>query len=315
MRDLAVGLAAEDHVEVEVADDLDERPVGDPVAVGQAAALEHERVRRRAIAISSAASRDLPTPGSPTIVTTRQARSASDALELGQQRVELRGAPDERRVHPARDAGRVRLDVEQAPGVDGLGLPLQLERRHRLGGDGVADEPDRRVADEDLAGRRRRLEPLRDDDGVAGGERIALRGVAGVDLARMDAGAHADPDPERPLQLVVQAGELAAELDGRAHGAKRVVLVHDRDPEDGEHGVADELLDRAAVALEHRPRSLVIARPDAPERLRVELLAERRRVRDVAEDERDRLPDHKGECRPVFGPCLEPRTRRRAGTA
>ena len=56
--------------------------------------------------------------------------------------------------------------------------------------------------------------------------------------------------------------------------------------------VADELLDRAAVTLEHLARGLVVARPDAPERLRVELLAERRRVRDVAEDEGDRLPDH-----------------------
>jgi hypothetical protein len=77
-----------------------------------------------------------------------------------------------------------------------------------------------------------------------------------------------------------------------AHRAKRVVLVHDRDPEDGEHGVADELLERPSVALEHGARSLVIARPDVPEGLRVELLAERRRVCDVAEDERDRLPDH-----------------------
>jgi hypothetical protein len=34
------------------------------------------------------------------------------------------------------------------------------------------------------------------------------------------------------------------------------------------------------------------------------LLAERRRVHDVAEDERDRLSDHNGECRPVSGPFL-----------
>ena len=37
---LAVGLPDQDRIEVEPADDLDERPVGDSVSVGQAAALE-----------------------------------------------------------------------------------------------------------------------------------------------------------------------------------------------------------------------------------------------------------------------------------
>ena len=46
-RRLAVGLAAEHRLEVEVAYHLDERPVGDPVAVRQTAAFEHERLRRR----------------------------------------------------------------------------------------------------------------------------------------------------------------------------------------------------------------------------------------------------------------------------
>ena len=149
-----------------------------------------------------------------------------------------------------------------------------------------------------------RLEPLRDVDGVAGGERIALGRVACIDLARVDAGPHTDPDPERRLELVVQARELAAELDRGPDCAQRVVLVHDRDPEDAEDGVADELLDRAAVALEHRPRRLVIARPDTPERLRIKLLTKRRRVLDVAEDERHRLPDHERESRAVSRPFL-----------
>ena len=172
------GSPARTCVEVEVAHDLDERPVGDPVPVRQAAALEHERVL--------AGGRD-QLGGEARLADARLADDRDDAagavgddpLELRQQRVELGRAPDERRVHPARDAGRVRLDVEQPPRVDRLRLPLQLERGHRLGRDGVADEADRRVADEDLAGCRGRLEPLRDDDGVAGGERIALRRVAG----------------------------------------------------------------------------------------------------------------------------------------
>ena len=292
------------RLEVEVAHDLDERPVGDSVAVRQTAAFEHERVR--------AGGRD-QLGGEAGLADARLADDRDDPagavgdgpLELRQQHVELGRTSDEGRVHPARHAGRVRLDVEQPPRVDGLGFPLQRQRRHRLCRDGVSDEADGRVADENLAGSRGGLEPLRDDDGVAGGERVALRRVAGEDLARVDAGAHADRDPVRRLELVVQARELAPELDCRPDRAERVVLVHDRDPEDTEDGVADELLDRAAVALEHLPRRVVIARPDAPERFRVELLAERGRVRNVAEDERDGLPDHEGECRAVSGPLLD----------
>ena len=300
-RRLALGLAAEHRLEVEVAYHLDERPVGDPVAVRQTAALEHERVLARG--------RD-QLRGEAGLADARLADDrddpagavGGDSFELRQQRVELGLAPDQRRVHPPCHPGRVRLDVEQKPGVDRIGLPLQLQRRHRLDRDRVTDETDRRVPDEDLTGGRGRLEPLRDDDSVARRERIALRRIAGEHLTRVDAGAHPDPDPVLPLELVVQAGELATELDRGPHRTQRIVLVHDRDPEHAQHGVADELLDRAAVPLEHRPRGLVIARPDAPERLRVELLAKRRRVRDVAEDERDRLPDHEGESRAVLGP-------------
>ena len=231
-------------------------------------------------------------PGSPMIVTIRQARSettrSSSASSASSSAARPIRGESSLRATPAA-SGSTSSSRHASTGSD---FPFSSSARHRLGGDGVANEADGRVADEDLASRGRGLEPLRDDDGVAGCERVTLTRVPGEDLARVDAGADADPDPERRLELVVQARELAAELDGCAHRAQRVVLVHDRDPEDGEHGVADELLDRAAVALQHRLRRLVIARPDAPERLRVELLAERRRVRDVAEDERDRLPDH-----------------------
>ena len=40
------------------------------------------------------------------------------------------------------------------------------------------------------------------------------------------------------------------EAQAGAHRALRVVLVDVRHAEDGDHGVADELLDRAAVALD-----------------------------------------------------------------
>ena len=136
------------------------------------------------------------------------------------------------------------------------------------------------------------FEPLRDDDGVAGRERLPLLRVACDHLARVDTGADLDPDAVGGLEPVVQAGERLAELDRGANGAQRVVLVHDRDPERGHDRVADELLDRAAVPLQHLAGGLVVARPDTAKRLGIEAFPQRRRIGDVTEDERDGLPDH-----------------------
>ena len=56
-------------------------------------------------------------------------------------------------------------------------------------------------------------------------------------------------------------GDGIAHLDRRPHRAQRVVLVDVRQPEDRHRRVADELLDRAAVALEDRAQLRVVARP------------------------------------------------------
>ncbi len=70
---------------------------------------------------------------------------------------------------------------------------------------------------------------------------------------------------------------------------QRVVLVRDRHPEDGHHRVADELLDRAAMALEDRAHPLVVAAHRRPERLGIGDAAERGRPGQVAEDDGDDL--------------------------
>ena len=62
-------------------DDLPERPEGDPLPVGKAAALppvDEVRGARRCTAKSSAQRRLLPTPGSPTIVTSWQERCCAE---------------------------------------------------------------------------------------------------------------------------------------------------------------------------------------------------------------------------------------------
>ena len=180
----------------------------------------------------------------------------------------------------------------EPPSRDRLRLPFELERRDWIGDDRVSHQPDGRVADEDLPSSGGRFEPLRDDDGVAGRERVPLLGVACDHLAGVDARAHLDPDAVRGVEPVVQAGERLAKLDRRPDGAQRVVLVHDGDPEGGHDRVTDELLDRAAVPLQHLAGGLVVARPDTAKRLGIEAFPQRRRICDVTEDKRDGLPDH-----------------------
>ena len=96
--------------------------------------------------------------------------------------------------------------------------------------------------------------------------------------------------PYSRLQLLVQRRERLPHLRGGANGPQCVVLVHDRDPEGRHDRVADELLDRAPVVLEHAADLDEVAGNHAPVRLRVETFAERRRVDHVREDDGHGLP-------------------------
>ena len=73
--------------------------------------------------------------------------------------------------------------------------------------------------------------------------------------------------PNDFLELVVQGREAVAHLERGSQRPQRIVLVQDGSPEDGHHGVADELLDRAAMAFERCPHLVVVARHHAPHQL------------------------------------------------
>ncbi len=73
-----------------------------------------------------------------------------------------------------------------------------------------------------------------------------------------------DPRAEASLEVVVQALQPIAHLRGRTERTQRVVLVRDRHPEHGEHGVADELLHRAAVPLDRRAHGVEVAEHQIP---------------------------------------------------
>ena len=100
-------------------------------------------------------------------------------------------------------------------------------------------------------------------------------------LAGQDAGAR--------LDAVAQARHRVDQLERGADRALGVVLVRDRRAPDGHDRVADELLDRAAVALDDLAREVEVARQRVADVLRVALLGERREADEVGEQDADEL--------------------------
>jgi hypothetical protein len=162
-------------------------------------------------------------------------------------------------------------------GGNRLGFALQVERLDLLDIDRVADERERRFANQHLARRRGLLQPSGHVDRVAG--RQTFFG-AGHHLAA------GEPDPGLEAEL----RQRLAHLCRRPHGAQRVVFMEHRYPEHGHHRVADELLHSPAVALDDPLHPLEVAGQQAAKRLGVERLAERRRAGHVAEQDCDGLP-------------------------
>ena len=151
-------------------------------------------------------------------------------------------------------------DRQQAVRVDDIRLPLQRERVDRVGVDRVPRQGERLLADQDLARPGRLFQACGGVDRVPGDERLTRARIPGHDGAGVDA----DPCLQRhgPLafEVGVQLGEGGLHLVRCPNRPDGVVLVDDRDPEHRHHGVADELLDGAAVGLEHGLHPLEVAR-------------------------------------------------------
>ena len=258
---------------VELLQHLDHRPVRDPLAVGQATPAHDPRLERRERLRGQAC--------------LSHACVADDRDELAEllRPSPLPGAVSQRELPLAADEPRLvaalgRLEHPQQPvRANGVGLPLQPERRDGLDLDGLAHELERRLAEQHLARLCRLLEPCGEVDGVA--RRQALLGAG-------DDGARVQPDARLDSEL----GKRVAHLGGRPHRAQCVVLVCRGHAEDRHHRVADELLDRSLVALDDRLHALEVAREQAAKRLGIELLSQSRRARDVAEQDGDRLALH-----------------------
>ena len=188
-------------------------------------------------------------PGSPRIVSSSGARSRDDARErrrAGGSSSAL--AADQRPVEPAADRGSV--------GVESRAAGSRRRRARRRGRAWRTTLPGR-LGEPDLAARGRPREPL-------GGGRPPRRSRA-VDRRR-----RRPPRCRRRSARAGRTGAAARQLRGRTERALRVVLVRDRDAEDGHDGVAAQLDDAAAVARADRAAAVVVALEHGAQRLRVE---------------------------------------------
>ena len=129
-------------------------------------------------------------------------RLAHGTSERVLEKRELTLASHHRRVEPARRCRRAGRDLEQAVGDDRVALSLELERLHRDDADRLARQSVGLLPDQDLAGRRSRLQPLGDVDRIAGDERVAANRVACDHLPGVDADPGLDAHAEGALELV-----------------------------------------------------------------------------------------------------------------
>ena len=272
----------------QLAQRLGDRPERDPLAVGEAAAAGHGGSlgdRRQELArqprLSRAGNRlDRHQAGGARLGHGDQLRAQGRELLVAADQRCGRRTPHGGRPHAHEPERRHRL-----------GLALELERLDRLELGDVRDQLAGERPDQHLVRAGGLLEARGDVDGVAGDEPLPRCRIARDDLAGVDAGAVLERDAEARVELGVQSLERGLHPGGGAHRPLGVVLVQVREAEDRHHGVADELLDGPAVALELAAHHVEVARHHGPKRLRVEPLADRGRADEVREDDRDRLSD------------------------
>ena len=265
---------------------LGQRPVGDPLPVGQRAALAPVDQLRLGVyhlreLVDEAALAD---PGHADEGHELRRAFFSRTREGVPQQVELAPTADERRT------GLHDVDAEPGPGFlrlphgHRLSLPLRGHGLRLRVADHVAGRAIGRLVDEDPVHRRRVLQPGRGVDDVARGHPLALTGASPEGHQRL-AGGYGDPHLEPPV-----LGHRVADGQRGAHRAFWIVLVRGGSAEDGHHRVADELLDGASVALELGTQLFVVGPQDRIDVLGVERLRTRGEANEVGEEHRDDLP-------------------------
>ncbi len=142
--------------------------------------------------------------------------------------------------------------------------------------------PLRRLADEDGAGRRCRLEPGGGIDDVARNHALVGRADGDRRLPRQDPCPSLDPRAEDM--------DGADQLQGRPDAPLGVILAGDRRAPHGHDRIADELLDEPPVTSDDLGRDVEVAGEGLADLLAVALLGERRKPYEIGEQDRDEAP-------------------------
>ena len=279
-----------DHLQVELelrepglqlSHDLDNRQVGDPVAVRNAAAANHSRpVERRQELV-----------GEPGLADARGAEDrdqlaaavAPGALEAVEEPAELLPATDHRHVEMPAEAA-LRVHADEPPRRQRFALALHGQRLDGVCNHRGSHERERFRSEQDLVRPRGLLQASGDVDRIADGEPVF---GSGDHLPRVHSDPERQPCPVLALELVVEVAGSLAQRGCGTHGAKGVVFVQHRHAEDGHDRVADELLDHAAVLLDRAPGRVVVPGQHPAEHLRIEPFTHRGRVGQVAEEDGD----------------------------
>ena len=103
--------------------------------------------------------------------------------------------------------------------------------------------------------------------------------------------------PARAWMPGTERADTVDQVERGTDCAFGVVVVRDRRAPDGHHRVADELLDRAAVAADDLLALLEVARQEVADGLGVAALGERREPDEVGEQDRDETPFRDGRGR------------------
>ncbi len=228
--------------------DLDERPVGDPLAVARGSGRGGRRPsRRRARGSRRRGGTCRCRPGRAGVKSLAGA-VGDGVLVVAPQALSLALSSDQRSLEVSRERRGVADDLEQAEGLDRLGLPLERER---------LDRPRRRTASRT---RSRVSAPMSTSPAAA----ACSRRAATLTASPVTSVSPSPPTTTSPVLTPIRASSPCSDdrrshLRGGSDSAERVVLVRDRNPEDGHHRVADELLDGAAVALDDRAEILEVA--------------------------------------------------------
>ena len=265
-----------------------ERPVGDALAVGEAAAAVPVRELGEPVEVlvELPAEPRLADAGDPgdrdEVRLALLGAGVEEILDLA----ELPVAADERRLEAGRleRAAGARDDPQRAPERQQPILALQLERPGLLVDDRLLGRPPRRLADEHRPGLGDRLHPRGRVDEVARDHSLSL----GAERHRRLAGQDAGPRPQLGLaDLVAERRDGRDEIERGPHRPLRVVLGRRRRSPDRHHRVADELLDRSAVQLDQPAARVEVARQELPHLLRVARLGERREADEIGEQDGD----------------------------